>query len=451
MITNIFISNVLEGFYRSYQSLNQKDKIYWTTYDTLEANRALFYGADHKAIVTSSLINSKHFNQIGKLMNWQDTINLSPQNPSPFICQDIYSDSIIKEKIIQLIKENPKINLIPYRATPEFYDLVYFLKQKGLSFNTPETIPQEFQFINNYFHCKRGFRHLWTKAVNPDLFNVSIPQGFITGNRNEAIEAGFWFQQQKRSFVIKYNRGTQGIGLIINNHLQLPNNKKEFTANLTLLLKDKIWDEPSIIVEEWIDINHNILNGSPSIEFFIDQDGKVNPTYACEQVLAEDKKTFRGVYLHQQVIQHPSIRNAFKAGLLFGQALSQFGYRGYFDIDLVIDKKNHVYAVESNMRRTGGTHIHETAQSLLGNNYRQKYYILSEDLILSKSIKLDYDQCFQLFKDLLYNPQTRKGLIFANPDMLKVNIFNTLLIADSNQKIILIRKEIKKKLNQLNR
>lgn len=52
-IKEIIVANVLEGFYKSYESLSPAQKNYWHLYDTLEANRALFYNDDDKIVITS--------------------------------------------------------------------------------------------------------------------------------------------------------------------------------------------------------------------------------------------------------------------------------------------------------------------------------------------------------------------------------------------------------------
>ncbi|PIV70704.1 hypothetical protein COW57_03820, partial [Candidatus Roizmanbacteria bacterium CG17_big_fil_post_rev_8_21_14_2_50_39_7] len=67
------------------------------------------------------------------------------------------------------------------------------------------TIPEEKQFILNYFNTKRGFRHLWHLSYADNPPHVQIPEGFITQNKKEAIDAAWWFKQDNESFVIKYN------------------------------------------------------------------------------------------------------------------------------------------------------------------------------------------------------------------------------------------------------
>jgi hypothetical protein len=449
-IKAIYIGNVLEGFFRSYEGLATEDRSYWTLYDSLEGNRALFYNGDNKIVITSYPVVPQHVESISDLMDWDDVFNISPRFPTQSLCEDIMRPSKFRELVEDIIVHNPGIAIIPYRGTSQFYQLVNAFKRKKLNFTTPETIPPEQEFVTTYSHCKRGFRHLWSKAFpSKSKLAISLPEGFITGNRDEAIEASWWFQQQKRSFVIKYNRGVQGIGIIMNYHSKLPDTKNAFFEKLKSMLTDKIWDEPSIVVEELMEADKDRLGGSPNVEFMIDEDGEINRSYACEQVLADDHKTFRGAYIHPELLGNRHIQTAFKAGAYFGRELARLGYRGCFDIDLVISHDDKLYAVESNLRRTGGTHIHEAAESLLGREYMKKYHVIGEDIPLPEGVHLSYDRCNQLLEDLKYKQDTHTGFLFGNPDMLQVNILHAFFFANSHAAIQRIRTMIHNRIEKL--
>ena len=265
------------------------------------------------------------------------------------------------------------------------------------------------------------------------------------GDKEEAIEAAWWFQQKRKSFVIKLNRGTQGIGIAFFKSSQLPHTEKAFQEEVKAKLNDKLWDQPAIVVEEMIAQDLSVLNGSPSVEFFINSEGQVAPTYGGEQIFAEDRKTFSGFYIHPEATYHPYIQTAFRAGVQFGEELADIGYHGYFDIDLVCGKDNQLYAVESNLRRTGGTHIHDLAVSLLGKNYMGTHHVLGEDIHLPEDKRTSYDKCFKIFKPVLYNKATESGFIFGNPDMLQVNILHGIFIGPTRKKM----EEVRRRVNRL--
>ena len=134
MIKTIYLSNVLENFYKSYQALPAKLRQFRFLHDAAESSRALFYGNDHKAIITSFPIEEAYFKYICRLMGWQKVINLYPQTHSHSLCSDCLTDNNLRRYLVDLVKDNPGIDVIPYRATNEFYDLIGFLRQKSLHF-----------------------------------------------------------------------------------------------------------------------------------------------------------------------------------------------------------------------------------------------------------------------------------------------------------------------------
>lgn len=446
-IKTIYISNILEGYYKGYNALkSQKERLFWTQFDIFDSNRALLYGEDHKVIITSTPIDKLHVTHVLQLMNWHYVHNISPAKISHSISADCMKDNSLKTKLIHLIKNNPGVALIPYRSTPQFQKLIHFLRAQKLQFETPETIPEEKQFILNYFNTKRGFRHLWhmSHANNPP--HVQIPEGFITQNKKEAVDAAWWFKQRCESFVIKYNSGVQGIGIELIDYETLPNDKKRFYTHMKALLKDKMWSEPVIIIEKAISANEKAESISPSVEIYINPKGEVSQSYASDQILAADKRTFRGVYIYPELMTDASIKKTFDSGIKFGKRLAEYGYRGVFDIDLIRSKNNKIYAVEANLRRTGGTHLHELCLALLGKRYGNTYHTVVEDIYLNKNHGLTYKKCRSLFAKELYSNKKHAGIIFANPDMLKVNILVIMLFAKTRRHIATLREKVEKKL-----
>jgi hypothetical protein len=444
----IYISNILECYYKTYDtSYEKKEGEYWTRYDARDANRVLFYGNDKKIVISSLPINTQHMDIIKELMLWKNVENWFPADTTGSICTDIRNDKVLIENLKKVIFENPGISLIPYRSTPEFYDLIDYLKSKNLSFITPESIPEDLKFIGSYANSKRGFRHLWSKAVsNRRDLHVGIPEGFITSDKKEAIEAAWWFRKQNRSFVLKCNQGTQGLGISFNKFNNFSEMKSIFVKELKELITAKLWDEPTIIVEELLPTDSAILGGSPSVEFCIDKNKKIEYLYPCEQIIAEDKKTFLGVYIHPEVTHDPSIEEAKRGGFFYGEELAKLGYQGYFDIDLVTTKDRGIFAVESNLRRTGGTHVHECALSLLGKNYSQKFYIFNAEIKIAKNRKMDTAMWYNAMSDIEYTHAKKSGCILSNSEMLEMNLLHVIIIGTSAKEIEILRKILRQRL-----
>lgn len=433
-INKIFIGNVLESYYASYEKLPENEKIYWTTYDLADNSRSLFYDGDNKIVVTPQPINTKHFEYVKKLMGWKNVHNVYPSEYSNSICDDIIKKSDLRTLLVETIKNNPNVELIPYRQTKEFYALINYLKGLGLAFVLPETPEEENKFIEKYFHSKRGFRHLWEMVKDPKL-PIEIPFGFITENKAEAMQASYWFSKRGKDFVVKFNRGVQGIGVVLVKSADLSGDYDIFCEQLGAKLKEDMWNDSCIVVEEKIDIDNSHLGGSPNVELHILKDGTVIREYSCEQVLDPDGKTFIGVGINKEINKNVHIETAYKAAELYAHKLSELGYRGYLDMDLVYSKAKKIYAVESNMRRTGGTHIHELSKSLLGEDYSENYYVFSYEIKLEKTYKTTYEKVLADLKSLMFDEVNKTGVIIVNADLVPFNILPLVVIGKSRDEM----------------
>ena len=430
-IKQIYIGNILESYFQSYTSdkLPVSEGDFWRKYDALDNNRSLLYGGDDKILITPLRIDPKQIRHICELAGWKNVHNLVPKKISDCVSLDIITDKLFWELFINIIQNNPGVEIIQYRHTPEFYRLVERLREKDTDLIFPELVPKEDKFIEEYFHSKRGFRHLWEQTKDPRL-EIDIPEGYIAGDKKEAIDAAWWFKRQERNFVFKYNRGVQGVGVLLNKAADFPGSKTEFVKQVNKMLEDGIWRESPIVVEEMIDVNKDILGGSPNVEMRIDKYGRVYREYACAQVLDPDGKTFLGVTMNPEVEKNKHIEQAFLAAEIYGQRLSDLGYRGIFDMDLVVSMENELFAVEANLRRTGGTHAHEFCKNILGPDYAKHFWVHLQDVNVTKK---------NIFTNLLnkykYNEITKTGIIPVNPDMMAVNKAPILIIAPDKQKL----------------
>lgn len=437
-IKQIYIGNVLEAFHKSYSidKLQKKEGDFWRRYDALENNRSLLYGGDNKVVITPEKIDSSHLSYICNLADWKNVYNLIPERQSDCVSTDIISDKDFYRKLGEVVRNNPGVEIIQYRHTPEFYLLVERLRKDGLNPVFPELVEKDNRFVEEYFHSKRGFRHLWEQVKDTSL-KITIPDGFIAGNKEEAIEAAWWFAKHKRNFAFKYNRGVQGIGVILNPWEQFPEKYDEFVKHAEGMLTDGIWEEPCIVVEEFIEPNPSVLGGSPNVEMRIEKNGQVQREYACAQVIDPDGKTFLGVTMNPEVEENDHMQQAFGAAELYGKRLSSLEYRGIFDMDLVVSTTNKLFAVEANMRRTGGTHAHEFCKTLLGNDYAKRFWVHLQDMSVTENKKF-----MNLLDKYKYDKKAQSGIIPVNPDMMGVGKAPILIIAPDRKKLNEILEEI---------
>lgn len=439
-IKTLVISNIAETYYRTYKKAGAQEATKRINYDFLEAERAILYTGDNKVVITSTPIDRQFLTDLKQILDYHSVINLYPEKASYSICSDILKDKKLLTTIETIVRQNPKINLVPYYATEEFFDLLAILKQKNLKFTTPETVSPKNRFIRDHYNCKVGFRKLWEKATDENSF-VKIPDGFIVDDLAEGLDAAWWFYQNKTDFVMKYNRGTSGLGIVFYHCKDLPKHEREFKKYLRTRHKDRIWFEENFVVEEYIDVDKEFYGGSPSIEFKVNNN--VQHQYNCLQRLGKDFY-FEGILISKKTEEEldTDLERVVENCLEFGDALQELGYRGIFDIDLVVDKKHNVFAVEANLRRTGGTHIFEIAKYLFGKNFEQKTVVASRDnLPVGNKIKT-YKDFRKVASHLYFSNQKREGIIPTITSFLAIGKLGFIVFAKTIERIKEIEEEL---------
>jgi len=166
------------------------------------------------------------------------------------------------------------------------------------------------------------------------------------------------------------------------------------------------------VVEEYIEAERGI-SSCPSAEVFLSERGP-KVTYACDQIVTETGN-FLGITLGKEAL-NKSIKNKInRISFLIGKKFWELGYRGFFDIDFVLSKKdNKPYIIETNMRRTGGTHVFDTARCIFGNDWENKAFILSQDSFCYGNKILSEKVILEKMKDILFPmDKNKKGIIVS--------------------------------------
>jgi len=107
-------------------------------------------------------------------------------------------------------------------------------------------------------------------------------------------------------------------------------------------------------------------------------------------------------------------------GFYIGEKYSQTGYRGYFDLDFIVARNGKVYVNESNVRRTGGTHVFETAKELFGKDFMYDVFVLSDNVLPLKK-KYSFGELLKLFKPILFSRKSKEGLVVVSENLLTQN------------------------------
>lgn len=445
---DIFVMNMSELLYSSYRHSPDKEIIQRIIQS--DADRVLLYGSHNKIVVTSLPIHQELVSDLTRILKYKNIYAVHPVRPTHSLSEDIIKSAELSKKIIFIIRQLKanRVNVIPYGTTYEFLQLIDWLKKKLASIEVlaPESCNQEQLFLRDYVDQKSGFRDYWARSQA----QIKCPEGFVCKNIDQAKKAAGYFHSIKKGFLFKHDTGVSGWGII---KFRFEKNFNEVLEKIDQNLKENpLLNGTTIVVEELIDIDIRQLGGSPSLEYSLSQDkngkGTFNFEYLCGQVVT-DKGNFEGIILYGNLKNSKWFRLLKKSGDKFADYMSKKGYRGVFDIDFVVSKKGEVFAIESNTRRTGGTHVWDASKYLLGKNIGQ-YYIYSNDVLPVKENIKNYLQLKNSLSDLyLGNFGAKEGLLISGSSMLQYGKFGYIVFAKSKLTLDRLNKEIVKRLSLL--
>ena len=155
---------------------------------------------------------------------------------------------------------------------------------------------------------------------------------------------------------------------------------------------------------------------------------------------------FKGMEVNDNVISDRIETQIMDTGFYVGEKYSQAGYRGYFDIDFVAAKNGKIFTTESNVRRTGGTHIYHIASKLFGKDFLYGPFILSTNLYpLTERKKYNFGKILKTLSSILWNKKNKEGVIIVSENLLKQNRLAYVIFGKNKKRAI----EIENKLEEL--
>lgn len=376
-IKNIIIANGAEAFREILSNVNDSDcRVSKINNEHYLSNRSLFWGEGNKLIITPFPVQEVLLKKANEVLGLVNVENLYPLKTDISLSSAIIQDKKLFNKLKNVIKENPQVTLSSYAHTPEFAFLVGELKKEGLHFNLDQNPLENCDWLVTYLGSKIGFRSEILK-LQKNYKSILTPQFFICRSKEEVEKISSWFCENKTSCVVKVPSGEGGWGIIIvdcNEYFTKIERERIIRSKMN---EDSIWDNGPYLVEEFIQSNSKNNLNSPSIEFFIDNQG-ATATYACNQIVDKAGR-FIGVTLGKDCIEVKTKRVLHRVGKVIASRYYELGYRGFFDIDFIMSSEGKAYPIETNIRRTGGTHVFDLTQKIFGRNWINKAAVLSSD------------------------------------------------------------------------
>ncbi|OIP95511.1 hypothetical protein AUK40_05995 [Candidatus Wirthbacteria bacterium CG2_30_54_11] len=368
---------------------------------------------------------------------------LVPRLHSGEICKDILRDDEVFNRIVELANSVKKLTLLSYTTSHQFLDLVARIRDRGVTVYTPESPEEDCAWTVNFFGSKSGIRQLAQKscAEEPDLI---MADGLICSDISDAAKIAANKYIKENGVVLKTNKGHTGMGVLIFRPGDLPATYNECReAIYRILNQNEYWDKFSIIIESLLSVNHAVGGGFPSIEFKIRKSGEIELLYFCGMRVSREG-VFQGIELNEDVINDRIEAMVTDMGFYIGEQLASAGYRGYFDVDMVAAKNGKMYVTESNIRRTGGSHVYKSALKLIGKDFMIQSYIFSDNTYeLPGQMRPDFVTLHRALAPVLFSRKTKEGVVIASANMLQHGILAYIVFGASKKHALEIEARMK--------
>lgn len=340
---------------------------------------------------------------------------LTPRHHTGQTSVDALEDRRVFSELVALGKK-ATLALTAYSATPQFYHLAQALQKRGAHIEFSDAPVPENRWTVDFFGSKSGIRQLVQTTAHPAL---RIPRGFICWGIQEAAQVAAYLYRKENGVVIKTNKGHSGLGTLIFRPGELPSDQTKREKILGALLSRNIyWKKFPIIVEAYQKENTKIGGGIPSVEFRVEKSGKVQYLYYCGMHITREG-VFRGMEVGDGIVTKRVLTQITSIGRLLAKSYASYGYRGFFDVDLLATQNGNVLVTESNVRRTGGTHVYALGLRLFGKNFMKKTYAVSSNSYpLPGKRKMTFVKMYKLLAPILYDKKTKEGLILASEHMM---------------------------------
>lgn len=337
--------------------------------------RGFFWAHEGDVVVSLSSLSEPLLNMNRELQGYQ---NVSSMSLSEFSSTEAFH-SYVNGHCIS-----------PYAYTESFHEMT-----QKLSLNSVEK-PLSCEVVQ-WLDSKIGF-HTEMKKLNLSDRFIKVPEYVIAKSYTGVVAIANKFARQGKGVVVKVDDGESGLGM------RFIENVEELDGVVDVLSLA----EQYVVVEEMINIHVDPQISSPSLEYYIDDSG-FSFLYSCGQCLR--KGEFLGVSLGVGSLPNELLKRLMEVGDVIASHYFHLGYRGYFDIDFVVSKDLEVCPIETNMRRTGGTHIYDIANRVFGYDWHKTNSLLSNDNYVYGSMRMCDDTLIELVRPLYFDQNTGRGIV----------------------------------------
>lgn len=392
--------------------------------------RSLLWVGDRKLVVTSGPV--AHHAYLAEHIGYRETQCIFPTQPSDYLSQDIVAEPALLHQLVAYAGPERELQLVPYATTPQFLQLVETLQtHHRVTVRLPESPEPMLLWLRDYIESKVGFR-AWVGAWLRET-GARLPEGYVAQTIEQAGAIARWFGQRQQPCIVKSNTGFLGIGQI----WLTPADQADVSS---ILHANPFYVDDLLVVEEQIVSTHDL---SPSVEFVVPplEEGAPRLTHVCNQIFRA-----AGQYVGELVSKEwqqadwyaPLVNSGFQVAL----RLQAMGYVGHFDIDSIVSDAGEVFLLEVNARRTGGTHVHELAQFLLGDDYLDRVAVLGRTSLPCGEIT-SLDALLKAIAPVLYPiAHEPRGVIITHTAALPSGQFGYVLFGRSTDDVLSLQQQL---------
>ncbi len=413
----VAICNIAEAFYDFLIRVPDSDS--HLKGEAYRGDRAIVWIGAAKLVITSLAI--PHEPYLKQHAGYTGTRSTRPATNSHLLCKDIANDPAVLAEIVQFAGAGATIQVAPYAATREFYDLVDLLRSDyHLTVLLADTNERDHMWVRDYIDTKAGFRVLTARWL-PNAEDLLL-EGIVCPNKAEAAQVAHWFINRGQACIVKNDIGENGFGNVIIR----PSEFADKAAILDHLNASTVLGVPPLTVEALV---ANIGTSSPSFEAFVPPIGQGAPylTYVSDQ-LFHGFGDFCGVVIGHELTERAWYPTLVESGLRIAQGLQKMGYVGFFDLDAICDADDRIYLLEVNTRRTGGTHTHDFAHFFFGADYLSRVTLLSDDTLSSSGIQ-DVNLLHEAASALRYPiGDEERGIFITGTSALERDEFGVIIV-----------------------
>lgn len=443
----IYISNMSEDvwlFIQSMSSLYERQFEINENVGLSEHDLFSFSGKNNTVMVLPKPVKKIYLEYFKNITGNSNLEILFPNIHTGEICRDIITDRKIVEELIKISDKYKKTNLISYCYSPQFNNLFQFLLSKNNNIAIPEAPEEANSWIVDFYGSKSGIRQLADKT-NIEERDFIMPPGVISMDPDICCKIAANMYVKNGGVVIKTNKGHAGAGILIFRKNNLPKTYRECEYEIKKYLnKEKYWKNFPIIIEKFIEPALTIAGGYPNVEFKVNNSGKVEFLYYCQNRLTESG-VFKGIEIHNSVLSDEDTAELVDIGFFVGKKLSALGYRGFFDIDFIAAKNGEKYVTESNIRRTGGSHVYFLTKHLFGKDFLYDTYVISNNLYEINDAKImEFEDLVKILQPVLFNKKNKEGLIITGARLLEQNKFGYVIYGKNKIRALKLEMEMEK-------